>query len=487
MQAVDNGLYRYEQVERRIHEMIDAGDYRPGERLPSLRGLSRSMGVSLATAGQAYAELERKGLVEARERSGFFVREGVRRLPAPVADTAAPTLPAMVNRGTLIRSVLEGMGRDGLLQLGVAQTCPDLLPAKALSRCLGRVAREQPLTCIEYESIRGNMELRRQIATRIMDAGMGVRPEEVLVTAGAMEGLYLSLRALTRPGDTVVIQSPTYYCFLQLLENLGLKTVEIPSCPESGVDPADLHAAVNTYDVRACILTPNFNNPDGALMPEEAKREIVDILARREIPLVEDDVYGELAFGPKRPGSCKRHDRKGLVIYCSSFSKTLAPGWRVGWIVPGRFLDRALDAKSTTNVNVATPQQLALAEYLGGGGYERHLKRLRRILEGQMRAMQASIARHFPQDTRMTAPRGGTELWLELPRGVDSIRYYMEARNRRIGVCPGVIFSTQDRYGNFIRMNCGNPFTPELERGVAVLGALAGELGTEPDGGAGRP
>jgi len=338
------------------------------------------------------------------------------------------------------------------------------------------MVRAEPERAMGYAPIPGDRKLIHQIAYRSMEFGIPTKPDDPLITAGCMEALYLSLRSICRRGDTVLIQSPTYYCFLQLLETLGLRAVEVPSDPEHGVLPGELARALKTFDIAACVFAPNFNNPDSSLTPDEAKREIVTMLAERDIPLVEDDVYTDLHFGPKRPGTYKQFDQKGLVLLCSSFSKTIAPGFRVGWMLPGRYRQKALEIKATTNVSSSSPAQMAIAEYLRQGRMERHLKKLRADLERQMDTMQLHLGRHFPAGTRVTHPVGGAVLWLELPKHVDSVELFFQAREKGVGIAPGAIFSTQDKFANYIRLSCGNPWTDELEQGVSTLGRLAGAM-----------
>ena len=309
-----------------------------------------------------------------------------------------------------------------------------------------------------------------------MEYGIPADPGDPIITAGCMEALYLSLRSVCRRGDTVLIQSPTYYCFLQLLETLGLRAIEIPSDPESGVSPGALRKALNTFDISACVLAPNFNNPDSSLTPDETKKEIVRMLAGRDIPLIEDDVSTDLHFGSKRPGTFKQFDTKGLVLLCSSFSKTIAPGYRVGWMLPGRFRQKALEIKATTNVSTSAPAQMAIAEYLRQGRMERHLKKLRAALEKQMDTMQLHLLRRFPDGTRVTHPAGGAVLWLELPPQVDTVELFYQARARNVGIAPGAIFSTQDKFANYVRITYGSPWTRDVEDAVRTLGELAGHM-----------
>jgi len=472
----DDGVFRYVRVERHILGLIEAGRLAPGERIPSLRALGAHLGVSLTTVNQAYMALERRGLLEARPKSGFFVRASPPRPPAPRPSAIPAKPPTTVNRGALIREVLSGMARRDLVPLGVAQTDEAFLPTKPLARLLAKVATAGGESITGYEGVCGNMALRRQIAWQLAGAGIDTRPEDVMVTAGAMEALYIAVRSVTRPGDNVAIAAPTYYCFLQLLENFGLQAVEIPSHPDGGVHPADLQAALDRFDVQAVILTPNFNNPDGSRIPDEAKAEMAALLAARGVPVIEDDVYGDLTFESRRPHCFKSYDTSGNVLHCSSFSKTLAPGFRVGYLLPGRFAGKAFEIKATTNVCCATPTQMAVAEYLSQGSFERHLRQLRAGLERQARMMEAQILRHFPGETRVTHPGGGSVLWVQLPETVDAITLFYEAKARGIGVAPGNIFSSFDQFDHFLRLSYSNAWSPVVEAAVATLGRLACDL-----------
>jgi DNA-binding transcriptional MocR family regulator len=431
------------------------------------------MNMSISTISKGYIELEKKGIVEARERSGFFVRSDFRS-PLPTTNTPTPSLePRDVNRSALIRIVVDAGLRSDLVPFGCALTDDHLLPVKALGRIMAAVLRDDVGRAVSYETVQGNYELRKQIAFRSIDSGVSINPDQIIITSGCMEALYIALRALTRPGDNVLIQSPTYHCLLQLMENLGLRAIEIPTYPEKGIEISDVENAVKKYHIKACLLTLNFNNPDGSLTPEETKEKLVDLLTRRSIPLVEDDVYGDISFGPKRPPCCTKYDEKGMVLLCSSFSKTLAPGFRVGWMVPGKYYEKALEIKTTTSLSSASPTQMALAEYLKVGQYDRHLKRLRTAFEEQLRTMQYKVSQFFPPGTKTTRPAGGCVLWVELPIYVDSTELFFRAREQGISIAPGAVFSTQDKHSNFIRVNCGNIWSKRIEKGVRKLGELA--------------
>jgi DNA-binding transcriptional MocR family regulator len=468
--------YRYRQIEQQLLQQISSGTLSPGARLPSLRHVSARSRVAVSTVLQAYAELECKGIIESRPRSGFFVRRDVQELPPPPRTPRPLLRPHTINRSQLISAVLETVGDQELLPLGINCPSEELLPYRELAKVAARLSRENPKRLVGYLPVEGSLELRRQLSLRAAQAGLDVRPEEIIITCGALEALHVAVRSLVRPGDNVLIQAPSYFCFQQLLENQGVRSIEIPSHPRHGVEPADVERALGRFDIRACIFTPNFNNPDGSLTPDSAKREIVALLAGRGIPLIEDDVAGDLHFGPTRPSVFKMHDASGHVILCSSFSKTLCPGYRIGWIMPGRFYREAYEVKATTNVCSATPTQEAVALYLREGRYDRHLRVLRRKLQEQMRAIQMHVSRTFPEGTRVSRPEGGGVLWVELPRGVDSVELMYRARVEGISIAPGTIFSTQDRFAGHVRLNSGNPWSEDLARGIERLGSLVGDM-----------
>lgn len=467
--------FRYHKVEQHVLDLAESGVLKNGDKLPSLRRLSKQLHVSVSTVSQAYMELEKKGLIEARERSGFYLSDSSQRLPQPVSRPRPRMTPTFSSRSRLIHTVLDSLGNPDLLPYGVVCPAAEVMPAKIMARLLNNVMRQNPEHALNYSPVGGDPELRRQIAMRGVTAGMALNPEEILITNGAMEGISIALRALTHPGENVLIQSPSYFCFLQLLENCGLRAIEIPSS-STGIDPEDVRKAVERFDIKATILVPNFNNPDGSLTSDEVKREIVEILAERNIPLIEDDVCGDLSFADQRPSTCKAFDQQGTVILSSSFSKTIAPGYRVGWIAPGRYFDKMQEIKTTTNISTAAPNQLAIAAFLAEGHYERHLRRLRNTLHKQMETMLPALRRYFPEQTKAHMPEGGAAIWVELPEAIDAIDYFYQARESGIGIAPGPIFSTQDKYNNFIRLNCNGVWNEAMHNGLQNLGELACRL-----------
>jgi len=318
----------------------------------------------------------------------------------------------------------------------------------------------------------GNPQLRRQIALRYMVGGLMLPMEELLITNGALEALNLCLQAVTQPGDLVAIEAPAFYACLQVLERLKLKAVEIPVHPRDGMDLEVLAQTLQKHPVKAVWCMTTFQNPVGASMPEAKKQALVELVTRHQVPLIEDDVYAELYYAQQAPKPAKAFDTQGLVMHCGSFAKSLAPGYRIGWVAAGRFAQKVERLKLMTSLCASMPAQAAIADYLQHGGYDRHLRKLRYALEGQQANMLAAIGRHFPAQTRVSQPSGGYFLWLELPQQMDALKLFHMALAQGISIAPGPIFSPTRRFGNCIRLNYGSPWNEGAEQAMATLGRI---------------
>jgi DNA-binding transcriptional MocR family regulator len=332
--------------------------------------------------------------------------------------------------------------------------------------------RNTPDHAIGYEHTQGNADLRKQIAKLAFNWGGKVRPEEVIVTNGCLEAITTCLKAVTNYGDTVAVECPSYFGIYQAIESLGLKVVEISSDPATGLDLSCLQKAIKKFTIKAVVCVPNFNNPLGSCMPDEAKKELVTLITKHNIPLIEDDIYGELYFGRSRPKTCKYYDGEGLVMHCSSLSKSLAPGYRVGWILPGKFFDSVRQIKRIQNISSPTLTQAAMAHFLQAGRYDFHLKGLRKALHTQCLRYIQSIITHFPADTKISRPTGGFVLWLELNKSVDVFKLRSDAVQKGIAIVPGKIFSASCNFSHCVRISFGKPWTEDIDYGLKVLGDL---------------
>jgi DNA-binding transcriptional MocR family regulator len=468
-------LKKYEQLAQDIEGLITAGTLRPGERLPSVRETVASRGVSPATVFEAYYLLEARGVVEARPRAGYFVRA-----TAPLRDEPGLAPPPAGSRqvavNDLVLDVLGSVRQRDVVPLGSAFPNPGLFPLQRLARGMGAAMRKLDARQVLEDLSPGNQELRRQIALRYVATGTIASADEIVVTSGAMEALNLSLQAVTQPGDVVAIEAPAFYGCLQALERLQLKAVEVATHPRTGVQLQALAAVLQRHRVKACWFMPNFQNPTGALMPPEQKKELVELLARHQVPLIEDDVYGELYFGVRRPPPAKSFDREGWVMHCSSFSKNLAPGYRLGWVAAGRFARQVERLKLMSTLSVAVPSQVALLEFLQHGAFDKHLRQLRATFALQQQKALRCVDKHFPPGSRVAPPEGGYFLWVELPPAVDALQLHRLALSQNISIAPGHLFSADHRFAHHVRLNYGHPQADQLEPALKTLGRLATRL-----------
>jgi DNA-binding transcriptional MocR family regulator len=469
-------MTRYLALAEHTEQLIAQGILRAGERLPSIRETCRTRHVSPITVTQAYYLLESRGLIEARPRSGYFVR--ARQTPAlPEPAMTQPVDGASeLQISDFIFRILDSVKDSRVIPLGSSFPSPYLFPLAKLGRFLAQAARRlDPLSTVT-DLPPGNDELRRQLALRYLARGAKVGTQEIVITSGALEGINLCLQAVTRPGDLIAVESPTFYAGLQAAERLGLRVVEIPTHPRDGISLAALAEILQRHPVKACLLMLNFSNPSGSLLPDAGKKALLDLLRRHQVPLIEDDVYSELYFGPNAPLCTKAEDSDGLVMHVSSFAKCLAPGYRLGWVAAGRFAEKIQRQKLSTSLATTVPVQIALAEYLKHGGYEHHLRQLRKTLAHQENVLISAVDRSFPPGTRLARPQGGYFLWLELPPQVDALQLHQQALAHGISTAPGPIFSAQREFAHFLRLNFGHPDFPGLEAAIAKLGQLAHAL-----------
>ncbi|MEQ6329012.1 GntR family transcriptional regulator MpaR [Pseudomonas chengduensis] len=469
-------MKRYEKFADEIAELIRTGVLGPGEKVPSVRHASRTYGVSPSTVFQAYYLLEDRGLIQARARSGYFVREHAKRPLHEPELTAHAAQTTEVDVSELVFSVLASLKDPHTVPFGSAFPSPDLFPLPRLAKSMAHALRRLSPHEIITDMTTGNADLRRQIALRYMVSGVMLPMEELVISNGAMEALNLCLQCVTQPGDLVAIESPTFYACLQVLERLQLKAVEIPVHPREGIDLGALSESLKQLPIKACWFMSSLQNPLGASMSEEKKQALYELLVEHQVPLIEDDVYAELYFGSHPPKPVKSFDREGLVMHCSSFSKSLAPGYRIGWVAGGRYAEQIARLKLMTTISPSVPAQAALADYLQHGGYDRHLRKLRHALEMQQSAMLASAARHFPASTRVTRPSGGYFLWFEFPERLDSLQLLRLALAQGISLAPGPIFSASQGFRHCARLNYGHPWNPRSEQAMEVLGRLVAGL-----------
>ncbi|MGB4843148.1 MAG: PLP-dependent aminotransferase family protein [Ferruginibacter sp.] len=462
----------YIQVADGLEKMIAEEVLRIGDKLPSVRTLSEEYGISMGTAFQAYYHLEGRGLIESRPKSGYYVRFNHKRFPDLPNLTKPDVMSHEVSVKEMIASIYNDIAKSNITNFALAVPDASLLPVARLNKSAIYALRNVKNSCLDYEQAQGNIELRKQISKLVFNLGINIKPDEVIITSGCLEAVNICLKSVTKPGDTVAVESPTYFGINQAIESLGLKVVEISTDPVTGVDLNHLQKIIKKIPVKACVFVPNFNNPLGSCMPDEKKKQLVEIITKHNIPLIEDDIYGDLYFGKTRPGTCKYYDTKGLVMYCSSLSKSLAPGYRIGWILTGKFFESVRQLKRIQNISSPTLTQAAIAHYLKHGRYEFHLKNLRKALHTQSLRYVQAIIKYFPADTKVSRPHGGFILWLELNKKVNAFKLRTEAMKQNISIVPGKIFSTGNSFSNCIRISFGKPWNDDTDYGLMMLGKM---------------
>jgi DNA-binding transcriptional MocR family regulator len=469
--------FRYEELASFIAGLVESGTLPPGSRAPSLREISRQRRISLSTALQAYRLLEDRGVLEVRPQSGHYVaRRGAIRLTAP-AITKPPRRPTPVAVSAMLVRLVQCAADPRLVPLGCAIPSAELLAAGRLDRFLARAARTKGIDYNNYALPQGDPRLRQEIARRALRWGQALSPDDIVITCGCTEAVTLALASVAKPGDTVAIESPTYFGLLHSLEALQLKALELPTDATSGIDLAALQRALARGGLKACLLSSSFNNPLGCTMPDEKKLAVLALLAAHKVPLVEDDIYGDIYFGAERPTPFMALDRRGdtAIYYCSSFSKTVAPGYRIGWLAMTRETQKqsVLERKLAFTLSGPTLPQAAFADFLASGGYDNHLRRIRRVFEDNIDRMSRAIDRSFPKGTKVSRPAGSFVLWLELPKSVQTRPLFDAALDHGICFAPGDVFSASGRYGHCLRLSCGNEWDTRIENGVLKLGELA--------------
>jgi DNA-binding transcriptional MocR family regulator len=464
--------FLYMQIADRLGSQIHQLTLKTGEKLPSVRALSQEQGISLSTAYKAYVQLEIKGLIEARPKSGYYVRyTPARSFDGPKREKQV-SASEKLSLDEMIAMVHRNFSTESIVKLSVASPALSLLPQAKLNKSMMEAIRLSSNSCISYEGVQGNANLKTHIARQAFSWGGNVLPDDVVTTQGCMEALVFCLRAVTKPGDTVAIESPTYFGIFSTVQSLGLNIVEIPTDPTEGLDLDFLAKAIHKQQIKACLFVPTFSNPLGYCMSNEKKKKLVELLAKNEVPLIEDDIYGEMYFGKTRPRTCKSYDKHGLVMLCSSVSKTLAPGYRVGWCIPGKFKTQIINLKLKHSLSSASPTHAAIGHFFETGRYDLHMRNLRKALHTQCLRYTQAIAEYFPDDVKVSRPQGGYVLWVELNKKIDAFELYQQALVYKISISPGQIFSTDSRFTNFIRISFGIPYNDEIEQSLKTLGRL---------------
>jgi len=465
----------YLKIAKGIEQQITNGVMKVGDKLPSIRTVCRQHGVSMSTAQFAYYELESKSLVSSRPQSGYYVSSSGRmKLALPETSRPQNKIPGKAVTD-IFESMFDKLSEKNFTPFSLGVPAGSLLPIAKLKKGLVQAARELPGSGTLYEPLQGNSKLRRQVARWSFSWQGNLAESDVITTPGCIAAVSYCLMALAKRGDTIAVESPCYFGILQLAQSMGLKILELPAHPQTGIDLDALKKSVTKNIIKICIFCSNFNNPLGSLMPDEHKKEAVRLLTHHNIPLIEDDLYGDIHFGDKRPTCCKSYDESGIVLLCSSVSKTLAPGYRVGWVAPGKFIEDVSKIKLFHSLSGTSITQEVIGGFLENGRYEAHLRNLRRKLHANYLQYVRVIAEHFPEETKISRPQGGLSLWVELPKQIDTVDLYQTAISKKISFSPGNMFTLQKQFSNCLRLSYGLEWNERTENALNTLGKLAVE------------
>ncbi|PXW99562.1 DNA-binding transcriptional MocR family regulator [Sphaerotilus hippei] len=462
----------YLQIADRIAQSIRAGTLTRGKRIPSVRELAGQQGVSPSTVVQAYRALEDARLIEARPRSGYFVAARSTRLPEP-----EPSLPPARSMPVDVSSLGEQVMRLAMdpdyVSFGAACPSGELFAQERVRRAVSRAAQRHRTSLTRYPLGPGNESLRRAIARHALGMGCQLDARDVLVTNGCLESISLCLRAVTQPGDVVALESPTYFGFLEILESMNLRALEIPTHPRTGISLDALQLAFDTQPVKAVLAVPTLSNPMGSCLPLADRRRLAQMLSQKGIPLIEDVLYNDLAEQDDKRRAVKSFDTTGHVMICGSFSKTVAPGIRLGWVEAGRWAPQVRRLKAVHAGSHTELLELAMADLLTQPGNGSQYRQLRATIAARVDEARGLISESFPRGTRVTDPAGGFILWVELPGGLDSMALYRACLDERICIAPGTMFSATDRYRHCIRLGVGGRWDDAQRAGLRRIGAIA--------------
>lgn len=460
----------YQKIARIIEQQIANETLQVGEKLPSIRMVQQIYQVSLNTVKQAFLELEKKSLICSRPKSGYYVAKSFKRNLA-IPSISMPRAAQNEQRSEdLIGKVFNSLYDPPAAQFALGLPDKDFLPIAKLNKGIAKIIRSMHASGTAYEPAQGNLNLRRNISKWSFVWDGKLQEEDIVTTSGATNAIFHCMMAVTKPGDSIAVESPLYFGVLQIAQSLGLKVIELPTHPQTGIEIDALKKVLPK--IKACFLIPNFNNPLGSCMPDEHKKEVVRLLRDHNIPLIEDDLYGDIFFGNQRPLPCKAYDEAGMVLWCGSVSKTLAPGYRVGWIAPGKFKEKIVRQKLVQTLASPVLQEEVVADFMEHGRYDHHLRSLRHALHSNKLLFRNAITSYFPESTKVTKPDGGFVLWLELEKQIDTAALFDLAVKQGINFAPGRMFTLHDQFHNCMRVSFGLKWNAHIDFHLKKLGNI---------------
>lgn len=465
----------YLQLANRLKEQIHLGHFKEGEKLPSVRQLSVEHKVSISTIQEAYRVLELEHLVMAKPKSGYFVQTS-KDLPEIPKASKPPQRPMDVSQWEDVLSMLLTNEQGRLCQFQHAMPNMRAKTLKPLLKNLYDLNKNRAYEGMSYGAIQGDLSLRTQLTRLTAASGCQLHADEFVVTSGCQEALSVCLRAVAKEGDIIAVESPGFYGAMQAIKGANLKVLEIPTDSSSGLSIEALKFALDQWPIKAILVTPTVNNPQGYVMPEDRKQSLYQLAQEYDIAIIEDDIYGDIAFEYPRPKTIKSFDKDGRVMLCSSFSKVLAPGFRVGWIAPGRYINKVMHIKYVSSSMCPTLPQIAIASFIRERSYEKHLRVMRKEYAAARDHLRSGIKQYFPKGTCVSYPEGGFVMWVELPKQYNSEELAHSAKQKGIILAPGQVFSATGKYRNCLRFNFIDRDQQTRTKALQVLGEIFAQL-----------
>jgi DNA-binding transcriptional MocR family regulator len=477
----------YVQLRDQLRALVHAGDLRPGDRIPASRELATMLGVHRTTVANAYAELESEGLIQGHVGRGTYIKGNGNGLkltpPAPPVLNGSEGLRWELlfadERGEEALSRLTASAPENALSFVMARPAEEYFPVEELQTCVNAVLRREATDVLNLGPSDGYGPLKDALIEHLRSDGISTKDENLLITDGCQQSLDIISKAFVRPGDSVILENPTYPGAMAIFHGARARCLGVPmqTRPEPGttlgLDLEALEATLAANRVKLIVLTPDFQNPTGTSMPLSSRRKVLELAGRHQVPVVEDHIYARLHAREERLPSLKHLDRANIVIHIDSFAKVAFPGLRVGWIVaPATAIERLRIVKQTTDLHTDQLAQATLAEFLRRGLFTKHLAKMRKVYASRLSALDEALRKHMPEGTRWTRPDGGMCLWLELPPGFDASELLIHAKERGVLFAPGRYFYVQNPLPNTLRLGYAGLDEKQIARGIATLSDL---------------
>lgn len=464
-------IYKFEAFTSNIERNIREGIYKPGYKLPSVRELKKQYQTSISTIQNGYEHLIILGLVESIPKSGYYVANNSAKIEDSTTQHRPVVRDAVFERNVALTTSLRNEKK--FAEFNVATPGDLIISQKLLLRTMQQVIREQGVGLLRYYPLNGSVDLKSSIIRHAAGYQTSINPQELLITDGALQALYIALAAVCNPGDVIAVESPCVFSILEVIRVLSLMVIEVPVDIRNGFDVDFLRKACLKNKIKAVVVTPNYHNPTGILLTDEQKKALLAVAQQYDMAVIENDIYGDLNFSGKRPSTIKSFDESGLVMTYTSYAKTLAPGIRLGWLSAGKFMKQAEQIKFAMGSTVSPIYQETVNRLLSSNSYDRHIRAFRMQLAKNAYFTINLLSEHFPQGTSVTTPYGGYNIWVKMPDHVDMDNFYSQCEKIGIRFTPGYTFSFSDIFSRYFRIVFADRYSSPKVQALELAGKLS--------------